>query len=115
MKRDRLKGRIRITSQSSGGFPPLVVFDNLNESDDSKTNFSGLNFQPNLQSYLVSFVGSSPEGCINYGTVYLTVNPGTPNQMSMMYWSDHDIVQGDCPAGFIQTFPEKQVIHLTKQ
>ena len=115
IKDDRLVGRIRIAGAPSAGFQPLIIFDNFGETDDDKTNFTGSGLQPDLTGYMVYFVGDSPEGCINYGTVYLTVNPGTPDQLSMMYWSDHDIVAGDCPTGFVQTFPEKQVISLIKQ
>lgn len=114
-KRDQITGRLRITSPPSNGFPHLVIFDNFNESDDEKTQFSGLNFQRNLQSYRVSFVGPSPKGCINYGDLYLTVKPNTPNQMQIFYWSDKDIVTGNCPNSFQQTFPEKQSITLIKQ
>jgi hypothetical protein len=35
--------------------------------------------------------------------------------MTIVYWSDNDIVIGDCPSAFEQTFPEKQLIILTKQ
>jgi len=115
MKSDDLKGRIRITNPSSNGFPSLIIFDNFNESDDSKTSFFGLGFQPDLQAYRMYFNGSSPQGCINYGKVFLRINPNAPNQMTIFYWSDMDIVVGDCPPTFQQTFPEKQVINLTKQ
>ncbi len=115
MKRDRIKGRLRITTDVPNGLQGLTIFDNFNEPDDEKTRFSGLGFQPNLQSYMVNFVGPSPQGCINYGTVYLTVKPNTPNQMKIIYASDHDIVVGGCPSTFEQTFPEKKTIILTKQ
>ena len=111
-KQDELKGRLRIVTT---GNSPIIIFDNFNEIDDSKTNFSGLGFQPNLKSYRMSFVGPTPKGCVNYGEIYLTIKPNTPNQMSIMYWSDKDIVVGDCPSNFMQTFPEKQSIILTKQ
>lgn len=111
-KRDRIKGRLRITTI---GNLPLIIFDNYSELDDEKTNFSGLGFQPNLQSYIVHFSGPLTSGCINSGDVYLTINPNTPNQMKIFYWSDKDIVVGDCPSSFTQTFPEKQTIMLTKQ
>lgn len=114
-KKDRIKGRLRITTDVPNGLQGLTIFDNFNEPDDEKTRFSGLGFQPNLKSYMVNFVGPSPKGCINYGTVYLTIKPNTPNQMSIIYLSDHDIVVGECPSTFTQTFPEKQSISLTKQ
>lgn len=113
-KRDQITGRLRITYISQNGIQ-TTIFDNFNEADDSKTNFSGLNFQPDLQSYRVYFSGVSPKGCINYGDVYITVKPNLPNQMKIMYWSDKDIVSGDCPISFSQTFPEKQLITLIKQ
>ncbi|MBB4805377.1 hypothetical protein HNP38_000649 [Chryseobacterium defluvii] len=76
MKRDRIKGRIRISITDN---LPLIIFDNLNEPDDSNTKFSGLGFQPDLKASMIYFVGPSPKGCINYGTVYLYMKPNTPN------------------------------------
>lgn len=112
MKRDRIKGRLRITT---GGNIPVTIFDNFNEPDDSKTRFSGFGLIGNLQSYEMIFGGSSPKGCINSGSVILKINPSTPNQMRIIYWSDKDIVVGECPSTFSQTFPEQQEILLTKQ
>lgn len=111
-KRDRIKGRLRITAT---GNLPLTIFDNFNEPDDNKTRFSGLGLTTDLQGYRMIFGGSSPEGCINYGTVSLRINPSTPNQMTIKYWSNNDIVVGECPTTFEQTFPEQQEIFLTRQ
>lgn len=115
MKRDRIKGRIKITTIAPSGLHGLIIYDNFNEPDDSKTLFSGLGFQSNLQSYEMSFSGPSTSGCINSGNIYLRIKSNTPNQMTIFYWSDNDIVIGDCPSTFTQTFPEKQLITLTKQ
>ncbi len=112
MKRDMLKGRLRITVP---GNLTLTIFDNFSELDDTKTRFSGLGLGSNLQSYRMIFGGSSPEGCINYGTVSLRIDPNTPNQMRIKYWSNNDIVVGECPSTFSQTFPEQQEILLTRQ
>jgi hypothetical protein len=112
IKRDRIKGRLRI---SVPGNLTLTIFDNFNELDDSKTRFSGLGLTTDLQGYTLIFVGSSPEGCINYGTVSLRIDPNTPNQMKIKYWSDNDIAVGECPSTFSQTFPEQQEILLTRQ
>lgn len=114
IKRDRIKGRLRITTT---GNTPLTIFDNFNEQDDSKTRLSGLGLgnRNNMQSYRMIFGGSSPEGCINYGTVSLLINPSTPNQMRIKYWSNNDIAVGECPSTFSQTFPEQQEILLIKQ
>jgi len=111
-KRDQITGRLRITIPGS---MPITIFDNFNELEDSKTKFSGLNFQSNLQSYRMYFVGSSPQGCLNSGALHLRVSPTNPNEMKIFYWSDMDIVVGECPNTFSQTFPEKQYITLTKQ
>lgn len=110
-KSDDLKGRLRITTQSQN----ITVFDNFNELNDEKTNFSGLGFIPNLKSYEMYFSGPTPQGCINYGSLFLTIKPNNLNEMTIMYWSDKDIVIGDCPSSFSQTFPEKKSITLTKQ
>jgi len=110
IKRDELIGRIKI-KDSAGN----VIYDTFNEPDNTKTNFIGLNFQSDLKAYRVYFSGNTPKGCINYGTVYLKIKPETPNQMSIFYWSEDDIVEGVCPASFTKTFPEKKTINLTKQ
>jgi len=100
IKKDRLIGRIRIKDSSSN-----IIYDTFNETDDMKTRFKGDNFQPDLKAYMVYFVGDTPKGCINYGTVYLKIKQETPNQMSIFYWSEDDIVEGTCPASFTKTFP----------
>lgn len=112
MKRDRIKGRLRITTT---GNLPLTIFDNFNEPDDAKTHFSGLGLTDDLQRYTLVFAGPVPEGCINHGTVSLRINPSTPNEMKIKYWSYNDIVVGECPSTFSQTFPEEQEIVLTRQ
>lgn len=114
-KRDRIKGRLRITTESPNGLQGLTIFDNFNEPDDEKTRFSGLGFQPDLKSYMMIFSGPFTKGCMNAGTVYLTVKPSAPNQMKIIYLSETDIVVGECPNTFEQTFPEKKTIILTKQ
>lgn len=108
IKRDELIGRIKV-KDSAGN----IIYDTFNETNDMKTRFKGDNFQPDLKAYMVYFLGDTPKGCINYGTVYLKIKPETPNQMS--YWSEDDIVEGTCPASFTKTFPEKKTINLTKQ
>lgn len=112
IKRDRIKGRLRITTT---GNLPLVIFDNFNEPDDAKTYFSGLGLTENLQSYEMHFSGPYTSGCLNAGSVFLKINPNTPNQMTIIYWSDKDIVVGDCPSTFTTTFPQQQEILLTRQ
>lgn len=111
-KRDRIKGRLRITT---AGNLPVTVFDNFNEQDDAKTGFSGLGITADLQGYTLIFAGPVLEGCINHGTLSLRINPSTPNQMRIKYWSNNDIVVGECPSTFSQTFPEQQEIFLTRQ
>lgn len=112
LKRDKITGRLRITTT---GNPPLTIFDNFNEPDDNKTHFSGLGLTGNLQSYRMIFAGPVPSGCINHGALTLRVNPNTPDQMRIFYFSDKDIVVGECPTTFSQTFPEQQEIFLTRQ
>jgi hypothetical protein len=112
VKKDEIVGRLKIFIS---GNQSNIVFDNFNELDDSKTRFSGLGLTSDLQGYRMIFGGSSPEGCINYGTVSLRIDPNTPNQMKIKYWSNNDIVVGECPSTFSQTFPEQQEIFLTRQ
>lgn len=112
MKKDEIIGRLRITTT---GNLSLTTFDNFNEPDDSKTHFSGLGLTTDLQGYRMIFAGSVPEGCINHGTVSLRINLSNPNQMRVKYGSYNDIVVGDCPSTFSQTFPEEQEILLTRQ
>lgn len=112
VKRDEIVGRLRITTI---GNLSMTIFDNFNEPDDAKTRFSGLGLTGNLQSYEMHFSGPFTSGCINRGSIFLKINPSTPNQMRILYWSDTDIVVGECPSTFSQTFPEKQEIFLTRQ
>lgn len=112
IKKDEIKGRLRITTT---GNIPLTVFDNFNEPDDSKTRFSGLGLTNNLHSYEMHFSGPYTSGCMNAGSIFLKVDPNTPNQMRIMYGSDRDIVVGDCPSTFTTTFPQQQEILLTRQ
>ncbi|OCK51917.1 hypothetical protein BA768_14425 [Chryseobacterium sp. CBo1] len=111
-KRDRIKGRLRIITT---GNLPLTIFDNFNELDDNKILFSGLGLTTNLQSYEMHFSGPYTKGCMNSGSIFLKINPSTPNQMTIIYWSDKDIVVGDCPSTFTTTFPQQQEILLTRQ
>lgn len=112
IKSDELTGRLRITTT---GNPPFTIFDNFNEPDDSKTRFSGLGLTNDFHGYRMIFGGPFTNGCINRGTVSLRINPSIPNQMRIIYWSARDIVVGECPSTFEQTFPEQQEILLTKQ
>jgi len=112
MKKDEITGRLRITTN---GNLSISIFDNFNEQDDAKTSFSGLGLTTDLQGYRMIFAGPVPSGCINHGTISLRINPSTPNQMKVKYWSYNDIVVGDCPSTFSQTFPEQQEIFLTRQ
>ncbi len=112
LKRDRIKGRLRITTT---GNMPVTIFDNFNEPDDDKTHFSGIGLTHDLQGYTLIFAGPVPDGCINHGTVSLRIIPSTVDQMRIIYWSERDIVVGECPSSFSQTFPEEQEILLTRQ
>lgn len=112
IKRDIIKGRLRITTT---GNLPLIIFDNFNEQDDAKTRFTGFGLTGNLQSYEMLFSGPHTSGCLNAGSVFLKINPSTPNQMTIIYWSDKDIVVGDCPSSFTTTFPQQQEILLIRQ
>jgi hypothetical protein len=112
IKSDEIAGRLKITTT---GNPPFTIFDNFNEPDDNKTRFSGLGLTNDLHVYRMIFGGPFTSGCINRGTVSLRINPSTPNQMRIIYWSARDIVVGECPTTFEQTFPEQQEIFLTRQ
>lgn len=110
IKRDKITGRLRITDTAG-----QIIYNTFNESDDSKTHFSGLGFQPNLKSYMVYFVGNKTD-CIDYGIVYLKVNASTPNKMTMYFLPDNDIViEGKCTNAFIPTLPYRKTITLIKQ
>lgn len=110
IKRDQITGRLQVKNSDN-----IIEFSNFGELDDNKTKIFGLNFQPDLQSYRVHFTGNSPKGCINSGIIYIRVKNANLNEMHISYLSDKDIVSGDCPSNFFQTFPEKQSIILTKQ
>ena len=109
-KRDVLKGRLRITDANSN-----ILYNTFNETDDEKTNFGGLNYTGDLQYYLMHFSGPGTEGCINRGTVYLSINTTDPTKMSFIYLLSYDITSGECPSTFVSTIPQKQRIYLTKQ
>lgn len=110
LKRDRIKGRLRITDITGS-----IIYNTYSEPDDSKTNFSGLGLASNLQHYMMYFSDDSPKGCINYGTIYLTIKPATPNILNIFFTGEYDIVQGECPNTFKTTIPEKQNIYLSRQ
>ncbi|MCX8522947.1 hypothetical protein OF897_03295 [Chryseobacterium formosus] len=111
-KRDIIKGRLRLTTT---GNLPLTIFDNFNEPDDAKTRFTGFGLTGNLQSYELLFSGPYTKGCMNSGSIFLKINPSTPNQMRIIYSSDRDIAVGECPSSFTTTFPQQQEIFLTRQ
>lgn len=112
IKRDMLKGRLRLTIP---GNLTLTIFDNFTEPDDNKTRFSGLGLTSDLQGYRMIFSGPFTGGCMNRGTVAIRINTNNPDQMRVIYQSAQDIVVGECPSSFLQTLPELQEIILTKQ
>lgn len=106
---DRLIGRIKVINSNGA-----IIFNNFNEPNDNETFFFGTNFQPNLEAYMVYFVGRSE--CVEYGNVYLRMLPSTPNQMTVFFHPDNDInVEGSCPTDFQPTIPYQKTIYLTKQ
>lgn len=111
-KSDILIGRLRVTTT---GNLPLTIFDNFNEPDDNKTEFSGLGFQKDLNYYMLSFSGSYTDVCLNSGTVYISILPNQINQMNLIYLLDTDFYSKECPSSFQTTIPEKQNITLIKQ
>ncbi|MDF2934238.1 MAG: hypothetical protein K0R36_3569 [Chryseobacterium sp.] len=109
IKDDRLIGRFKVINSIG-----TVLYNTLNETNDNETFFLGRNFQPDLEAYMVYFVGNS--ACVEYGDVYLRIYPSTPNQMTVYFHPDNDIsVEGSCPPNFVPTIPYKTTIHLTKQ
>ena len=107
--RDRIIGRAKVINSNG-----TILYNTLNEPNDNDTNFFGRNFQPDLEAYMVYFVGNS--ACVEYGDVYLRIYPATPNQMTVYFHPDNDIsVEGSCPPNFVPTIPYKTTIHLTKQ
>ena len=110
IKSDMLKGRMRI-KDSNGN----ITYDTFNESDDTKTKFSGFGFQSNLKYYMMHFVGNSPFACGEMGYVYLGIKPETPNIMTIRMVQDADIVWGDCPSSYQSTIPYEKTISLTRQ
>lgn len=110
LKRDRLIGRLRI-KDSDGN----ILHNTISEVDDTKTKFSGLGFQSDLKVYNMYFSGGKL-GCIDYGDVYLIIKPATPNQMTMDFLPDNDIVmEGECTDTFVPTLPYRKTIDLIKQ
>lgn len=110
IKRDMLIGRLQV-KDSSGN----ILYNTFTETDDSKTKFSGLNYQPDLKAYRMYFVGNSPFACGEEGHVYLRIKQQTPNSMTISMLQDSDIVWGECPANYQPTIPYKTSISLTRQ
>jgi hypothetical protein len=90
---DRLIGRVKITNQNG-----IVEFDN---------------FYKDLTVYLTIFSGAKI-GCIDYGYLYLRIKPETPNNMTISFVPDNDIVKQDC-SDFQTTIPTSKKINLIKQ
>lgn len=110
IRRDKLIGRMKVTDVNGN-----VIYNTFTETDDIKTNFDGLNFQPNLKAYRMSFVGNSEFACGEEGTVYLRIKPETPNKMSILMLQDTDITWGQCPPSYQPTIPYKTSISLIRQ
>ena len=103
-KKDELLGRLRARDARGA-----VIFNTFDESDDEETRFIGLHFyKKDISWYRMYFVGSSPEGCMNRGTVYIKVDPSNPNRMIAKYYTDRDILKGLCPPTFRATFPKSE-------
>lgn len=108
-KTDVLVGRLQLKDSNGNN-----LYTSFNVTDDTKTNFIGLNFQADLKAYRMYFVGNSQ--CGEYGTVYLRIKQETPNQMSLFMLADQDIIkEGLCPSNFSPTIPYKTTIFLTRQ
>jgi hypothetical protein len=110
IKRDELTARMRV-SNSNGD----IIYNTFNEVDNTKTKFSGLNFQPDLKAYRMNFIGNSDFACGEEGIVYLRIKPETPNKMSILMLQNADITWGDCPSSYQPIIPYKKSISLTKQ
>ncbi|WP_157761307.1 DUF6705 family protein [Chryseobacterium camelliae] len=107
LKRDRLIGRLKITNSNG-----IVEYDNF-AKQDNKLDFYGMNFQKDLKVYLVYFSGGKID-CIDSGYTYLRIKPETPNNMSILFLPDTDIVTQDC-TNFKTTIPTEKLINLIRQ
>ncbi|GAA5090982.1 hypothetical protein GCM10023210_17890 [Chryseobacterium ginsengisoli] len=110
IKDDLLVGRIKILDSNN-----QILYNTIDEIDDTKTKFRGLNYSDDLQSYMMQFSGPAVTSCINRGTIYLNMNITDLTKMSFIYLLDYDITNGECPSTFVSTIPQKQRIYLTKQ
>ena len=102
---DMLIGRVKITHQNGN-----ILFNNFDKPDD-KVSFGDI-FQKDLKVYLVVFSGNK-SGCIDTGYLYLRISPQTPNQMTISFLPDYDIVTQDC-SHFKTTIPTGKKIYLTR-
>jgi len=105
-KWDRLIARIKIINSNG-----TVEFNNFNKPDDQVNR--GYNFQKDLKFYLITFSGGKLD-CIDYGFIYAGIKSATPNQMTIHFLPDHDIVTQDC-SHFKTTIPTGKKIYLTRQ
>lgn len=55
--------------------------------------------------------GPFTEGCMNSGTVYLTIKDNAPNEMKIIYLSNTDIVVGECPIDLSKLFLRRKAFH----
>ncbi|WP_426481377.1 DUF6705 family protein [Chryseobacterium sp. R2ACT005] len=110
IRRDKLIGRMKVTDSNGN-----VIYNTFNETSDIKTNFDGLNFQPDLKAYRMTFVGKSEFACGEEGVVYLRIKPETPNKMSILMLQDADITWGQCPPNYQPIIPYKTSISLIRQ
>nr|WP_314496821.1 DUF6705 family protein [uncultured Chryseobacterium sp.] len=109
-KWDRLVGRLRVKDTHGS-----IIYDTFNETDDSKTNLEGDNFQSNLKAYIMNFSGNNTD-CNEFGNVYLFIKPDIPNIMTVSLLPGNDIgIEGKCPSNFQPTIPYRKTITLIKQ
>jgi hypothetical protein len=108
-KWDRLIGRLKITNNNG-----VLEYSNFDKTDlELEKKFGGFNFQNDLKAYMINFSGGKL-GCIDYGYVYLSIKPETPNNMTILFLPDNDITNQDC-SNFKTTIPTKKLINLTRQ
>lgn len=106
-KWDMLIGRVKIINSNG-----TIEYNNFNRAD-TETKFTGFNLIKDLKAYRMFFFGDKSE-CIDHGDLYLRIKPETPNNMTIFFLPNNDIVTQNCN-NFKTTIPSEKIIRVVRQ
>ncbi|MHA6728324.1 DUF6705 family protein [Chryseobacterium sp. A301] len=104
-----------IVGRASVSIGNSTVYNTLNELDDNKTYLWGYSIQNNV--YTLNFIANID--CNDSGDLFIEVSPSNPNQMTLYFVRDIDIlvdIEKKCPnySSYVPLMPSKKMI-LVKQ